>query len=564
MSRRRGSTPAGRGTYLCIELPHTIWFNDALRLDTETWLGVFALATLVLAIGAPRLLPLRTSHLDQAATLAALHWWTSIRVGRLPDGMEPPPVLASWGRLPLREIADRLKNLPPEEIDAASWSLTGRGNHALLQPAPAEWSWRQAFHEEKFAEALVDNARRVLEGQQHACQPTPQALHRSQTNAARAWRWLLTHYPLLAPLLMQFEMVEDIVACQRLQIHTAAIHIGAGRIYLNPARQLSLEQYRFVIAHEILHAGLNHSGRRRGRDPFLWNVACDFVINDWLVGMRIGTVPPDGVLLDEGFQGWAAEDIYLRLSADLRIRRRLATLRGDSCDLLDDTPAETFGDRETVYRTALLRGLEFHQSAGRGLLPSGLVEEIRALVQPPIPWQARLAEWVSERFPLPERKRSYARPSRRQSALPDTPRPKWFLPQEEQATRTFAVIIDTSGSMTREDLGKALGAVVSFASAHEVRQVRLVYCDAAPCDEGYVAVQTLAQRVKVRGRGGTALQPAVLWLERQADLPRDAPILIVTDGLCEADLRVSRDHAFLLAPGRRLPFRTISPVFYMG
>ncbi|MEP6506438.1 MAG: hypothetical protein ABJD97_24085, partial [Betaproteobacteria bacterium] len=271
----------------------------------------------------------------------------------------------------------------------------------------------------------------------------------------------------------------------------------------------------------------------------------------------------DGLLFDEELRGWSADDIYLRLAADLRVRRRLCTLRGGDVDLLDDRPDRTFTDREEFCRRALAQGLDHHVQRGRGVLPAGLVEAIRTLAQPPIPWQAELAEWIRERFPLQERRRSYARPSRRQSATPDTPRPRLVAPQEERATRTFGVIVDTSASMDRIELGKALGAIVSYAQAQDVRSVRLVYCDATPYDEGDVAIEALASRVSVRGRGGTVLQAAVTLLETRTDFPRNGPILIISDGLCERELTVRRDHAFLLAKGGRLPFVTRQPVFTM-
>jgi predicted metal-dependent peptidase len=314
----------------------------------------------------------------------------------------------------------------------------------------------------------------------------------------------------------------------------------------------------------VLHAGLNHAGRRAGRDPMLWNVACDFVINDWLVGLNLGQPPRDGLLYDEELRGLPAEEIYLRLAADLRVRRRLATLRGDDVDLLDERAERGFTDREEFCRCALLQGLDYHQASGRGLLPAALVQAIRTLNQPAIPWRALLAEWIQERCPLPERKRSWARPSRRQSATPDIPRPRFVEPEDERATRTFGVIVDTSGSMQRDDLGKALGAIVAYSRAQAVRQVRLVYSDAAPCDEGYVDIESLAGRVKVRGRGGTVLQAAVNLLQGRTDFPKTSPILIVTDGMCESDLAVARDHAFLLSPGMRLPFVTGRPVFEMA
>ena len=294
----------------------------------------------------------------------------------------------------------------------------------------------------------------------------------------------------------------------------------------------------------MLHAGLCHASRRNGRDATLWNVACDFVIDDWPVAMQVGTPPDDGLLFDEALRGWSADDIYLRLAADLRLRRRLRTLRGDDVDMLDDLPDRGVTDREEFCRCALAQGLDHHQ--------------------PPIPWQAQLAEWMRERFPLAERRRSYARPSRRQSATPDMPRPRHVGPEDDRVTRTFGVVVDTSGSMAREHLGKALGVIVAYALAQDVRELRLVYCDAQPYDEGWVAIEALASRVAVRGRGGTMLQPALTLLETRRDFPKTAPILVITDGLCEGELRIARDHAFLLTTGGRLPFATCKPVFRMA
>jgi hypothetical protein len=37
---------------------------------------------------------------------------------------------------------------------------------------------------------------------------------------------------------------------------------------------------------------------RLGRDPYLWNVACDYVINGWLVEMGLGELPKVGAIYD--------------------------------------------------------------------------------------------------------------------------------------------------------------------------------------------------------------------------------------------------------------------------
>ena len=187
---------------------------------------------------------------------------------------------------------------------------------------------------------------------------------------------------------------------------------------------------------------------------------------------------------------------------------------------------------------------------------------VRALAVPPVPWDVKLSEWFNAHIRPLEKHRSYARPSRRQSSTPDIPRPSWVQAVLPDYSRTYAVIIDTSGSMSPELIGKALGAAASYSAAKDVPLVRVVFCDADAYDIGYVAPEDIAGRVMVKGRGGTELQPAVDLLEHAKDFPKEGPILIITDAGIEPDLRIHHEHAFLIPEGARLPFRAKGKVFY--
>lgn len=127
---------------------------------------------------------------------------------------------------------------------------------------------------------------------------------------------------------------------------------------------------------------------------------------------------------------------------------------------------------------------------------AGLIEEIRALSHPPIPWDVDLARWFDNYFFPLERVRSYARPSRRQSSSPDIPRPRHIPANGAEDGRTFGVVLDTSGSMNRTLLAKALGAIASYSMSRDVPAVRLVFCDAAAYDQGYVTPESMAEKVK--------------------------------------------------------------------
>jgi len=285
-------------------------------------------------------------------------------------------------------------------------------------------------------------------------------------------------------------------------------------------------------------------------------------------------------------RGLPSRSVYDTLTTDLRRARKLLTLGSrEAGDVLGDWLSEPDavrrrssrragvkplpwreGDRaggvdlDEFYRRALTQGLEYHHAQGRGLLPAGLEQEIRALDHPPLPWDAQLARWFDEHVRMELPVRSYARASRRQSATPDIPRPGRVRPERLDRRVTFGVVLDTSGSMNAELLGKALGAIASYALARDVPAARVVFCDAVAYDAGYLAVEDIAGRVKVRGRGGTILQPGVDLLQRAPDFPADGPILIITDAYCD-HVRPRREHAYLVPRGARLPFVASGPVF---
>jgi hypothetical protein len=281
-----------------------------------------------------------------------------------------------------------------------------------------------------------------------------------------------------------------------------------------------------------------------------------------------GSPPRFGLLLDPELTGLSAEAVYDRIVTDLRKYRKLATLRGSGLgDILPGRTRRWWETGEGValdqfYRSCLGQGLLCHRDQCRGLLPAGLIEEIEALAQPPIPWDVELAQWFDHHFPPRERRRSYTRPSRRQMATPEIPRPR-SVPVGDGAVRTFAVLLDTSGSMDRKLLAKALGAIAGYSVAREVDLVRLIFCDAAVYDQGYVPPEDIAGRVRVKGRGGTVLQPGLDLLDGSRDFPPAGPVLVITDGWCDV-LRVRRDHAFLVPAGNRLPFVPKGPVFWVS
>ncbi|MFC4057624.1 hypothetical protein ACFOWE_04925 [Planomonospora corallina] len=557
------------GTWATVSADGRVRHHPARRAGAEEWAWVFAHLLLHLGFGHadPRsALPadlgepverdwatgvLPDPAYRAACCLAADRFLRTLKIGRCPAPLppEPPPedentLAQRWRRL----------GLPPEHVPGGMPDFV-IGSEELA---------RRTDFQRSFAIGVSRSATAALD---LAGTPRTAADGRAEGPWDRALGWFVSSYPLLGALAAGMRIVADADLARDRQISIAAVSAEAAEIYVNPLVSLSAEEWRFVLAHEMLHAALRHGERVGGRDPYLWNVAADYVINGWLVEMGVGEMP-EGLLFDRSLAGLSAEAVYDRIAVDLRRLRKLATLRGRGLGDVLDRPLPHPGapgrhvDLDDYYRNALSTGLAYHHGSGRGLLPAGLEQEIRALDQPPLPWDAALARWFDEHVPSVERRRSYARASRRQAASPGIPRPGWVRPEELLRRPTFGVVLDTSGSMDTRLLGKALGAVASYAAARDVPRARVVFCDAAAYDAGYLPVEEIARRVRVRGRGGTVLQPGVNLLERAEDFPPGGPILVITDGWCDV-LRIRREHAFLVPEGARLPFAPRGPVFRM-
>ena len=74
---------------------------------------------------------------------------------------------------------------------------------------------------------------------------------------------------------------------------------------------LSNKQIEFVIAHEILHCVFDHITRREDRDAMVYNIACDYLVNNLVVRDKIGEVVNQvQIFQDFKYDGWTSEEVY--------------------------------------------------------------------------------------------------------------------------------------------------------------------------------------------------------------------------------------------------------------
>ncbi len=116
---------------------------------------------------------------------------------------------------------------------------------------------------------------------------------------------MLLKYPFWGPLAARLKL-EEVEWCKTIATDGRKFYYNADFV-----SKLSDGEMVFGFAHELGHIIFDHMVRRGDKDPQVWNMAGDFVINNMLVregvGTMITTVP---ILVDRKYEGKTADEVY--------------------------------------------------------------------------------------------------------------------------------------------------------------------------------------------------------------------------------------------------------------
>ena len=118
-------------------------------------------------------------------------------------------------------------------------------------------------------------------------------------------RKMLVKYPFFGSVVSDVDYKED--------KNISAAATDGKTIYYNPEflEDLSVSEQTFIFAHEVCHIAFNHVLRSEGKDPELWNIATDAVINQFLKRDGLEMVQ-GGVDMAEAIN-YDAEELYEKL-----------------------------------------------------------------------------------------------------------------------------------------------------------------------------------------------------------------------------------------------------------
>jgi len=258
-----------------------------------------------------------------------------------------------------------------------------------------------------------------------------------------------------------------------------------------------------VLVHEGDHVRMEHPIRMRGRDPLLWNIACDAAIN----AINPYPLPGDGV---PPVKNKNAELIYRDLQDQQKGKGKGKGQpnpdQGNGCGEVRQAPKDL--TPETV-RQIVSQAASYAKAQGK--LPGHIARDLKMATEAQVPWQAYIHRFLQELAPTDY---SWLRPD------PEFVAYGTYVPiLEGTCIGPLAIAIDTSGSIGGPTLAQFAKEVAEAMVVLQPRITRVLWCDAAVHDVHEFHAQEPFELLKVKGGGGTDFRPVFKSLEEWDEPP---------------------------------------------
>ncbi len=314
--------------------------------------------------------------------------------------------------------------------------------------------------------------------------------------------------------------------------------------------EISDEELDFIMMHEILHVALRHCERDGDRDPEIFNIACDIVVNSNILksnnmDLKTITVEKYGVSMHlapdqkEGYN-YTAEEVYQMLP-DVNRNNRLGNGNKNSNNSNAGNTTQTVDDHSRwqdkkdddnterqVWQNRIVQAASAMERqdgiSAAGNIPMCAERILRELRKSQLDWRIILSEFIQEEVC----DYTFSPPDRRFSDSP------FFLPDfngTETSVSNILFMIDTSGSMSDDAITAAYseikGAIDQFDGKLEGY---LGFFDAKVVPPIPFSNVSEIKRIVPLGGGGTNFDVIFEYVnEHMRDNPPSS-IIILTDG----------------------------------
>jgi predicted metal-dependent peptidase len=299
------------------------------------------------------------------------------------------------------------------------------------------------------------------------------------------------------------------------------------------------KEIEFVIAHEILHCVFDHLTRREDRNPMLYNIAADYIVNNLLVRDRIGEKPSIvDCYQDFKYEGWTSEEVYKELFDEAKkngeeFLEQLGEMLDEHLDLEGDgteednkdgkgRPKYSKGELDQIKDEIKEAMINSAQTAGAGNVPGGVQRLIKELTEPKINWRELLRQQIQSTI---RSDYTWMRPSRK----------GWhtgaILPgMNFQDTIDICICIDMSGSIGNDQAKDFLGEIKGIMDEYKDYQIKLWCFDTSVYNEQDFTADSGEDLTDYEIIGGGGTDFMVNWTYMKDNDIQPKKFIMFTDG----------------------------------
>lgn len=321
-------------------------------------------------------------------------------------------------------------------------------------------------------------------------------------------------------------------------------------LWFNPefCKTLNDIQLRTVLIHEVMHPMLLHIFRRGERDPVIWNMACDYLVNNMIVryiensdksGRSSYFCPLTNIPIDGGkevfnwvqdfkYENMTAEEVYekiLKNCKKIKIKCLVGeftdgtseeggTLKDKNGNPIKGLTGEQIRDLEEQWKNNAIQAAITAKEQGK--LPGNLEKLIDGLLEPKVSWQEVLRQFIKE---TSKDEYNWMKPNKRMLAQRSSRYPNglYFPSLHSEVIGHICCVIDSSGS-TWPILDEFVSEIQAIMDLCKPIKLTLI-----ECDDGIQQVHEYEPgdliEFNIKGCGGTSFIPAFNYIDEMDDKP---------------------------------------------
>ena len=312
-------------------------------------------------------------------------------------------------------------------------------------------------------------------------------------------------------------------------------------INVNFCKNLDDEEILFLLGHEVFHCVYDHFSRRDDRDPHLFNVAADFVINLQLEDEGFKLIRKVPICHDYKYRGMITEEVYDMLKQeqeDQGSEQQQYNTLDEHMDAMEEAvqngtaqtdpsgktgPVPMTEDEKTKLKDELKEAvIQASENAGAGNVPAGICRIIKEWTDPQLDSKellnGQIQSCLKDDF-------TWMRPSRKNQGT------NAILPGMNNAERVdVAVCVDTSGSVTEQMVRDFFGEVKGILDQFQDFSLKLWCFDGAVHNYIEMSPETIdsIDTYDVQGGGGTDFMANWDFMKENDIVPQQ--LVMFTDG----------------------------------